>query len=97
MASQFPVLFVPFPPQVILACVATVALAAKLPVQSSYIPPVDDSFESAEFVPILRDDRVHEEDGTYNFKFETANGISFAEAGSPDGDDDAVITAGQYS
>ena len=81
----------------ILACVAAVALAAP---QYNYAAPevraasVEDS---REFVPILRDDRVHEEDGTYNFEFEAANGISFAQAGSPDGDDDAVVKAGQYS
>ena len=77
---------------------AAVAVAA--PQYTYDAPPAavhDDSKESAEFVPIVKDDRVHEDDGTYNFEFETANGISFAQAGSPDGDDDAVIKAGQYS
>ncbi|XP_063610428.1 cuticle protein AM/CP1114-like [Penaeus indicus] len=45
----------------------------------------------------IKDDRVHEEDGTYNFDFEAANGISFSQAGSSGGDDDAVIKAGEYS
>nr|XP_027239238.1 uncharacterized protein LOC113830230 [Penaeus vannamei] len=36
-------------------------------------------------------------DGTFNFDFEAANGIRFSQAGSPDGDDDAVIKAGEYS
>ena len=86
--------------QVILACVAAVALAAPQysydapEVREAYVAPVADS---REFVPILKDDRVHEEDGTYNFEFEAGNGINFAQAGSPDGDDDAVIKAGQYS
>ncbi|XP_063587529.1 cuticle protein AMP1A-like [Penaeus indicus] len=70
---------------VILACVAVVAFAA----------PQYDSSE--EFVPILKDDRVHEEDGTFNFDFEAANGIRVSQAGSPDGDEDAVIKAGEYS
>ncbi|XP_042891714.1 cuticle protein CP14.6-like isoform X1 [Penaeus japonicus] len=72
---------------VILACVAAVAFAA----------PQYSSSEEVEFVPILKDDRVHEEDGTYSFDFEAANGIRFSQAGSPDGDEDAVIKAGEYS
>nr|XP_027223718.1 uncharacterized protein LOC113815905 [Penaeus vannamei] len=68
---------------VIIACVAAVALAA----------PQYDSSE--EFVPILKDDRVHEDDGTFNFDFEAANGIRVSQAGSPDGDEDAVIKAGE--
>nr|XP_027231339.1 cuticle protein AM1159-like isoform X1 [Penaeus vannamei] len=78
----------------ILACVAAVAVAAP---QYSYDGPRAASSEEREFVPILKDDRVHEEDGTYNFDFEAANGISFSQAGSPDGDEDAVIKAGEYS
>ncbi|XP_047469754.1 cuticle protein CP14.6-like [Penaeus chinensis] len=70
---------------VILACVAAVAFAA----------PQYDSSE--EFVPILKDDRVQEDDGTFNFDFEAANGIRVSQAGSPDGDEDAVIKAGEYS
>ncbi|XP_037780499.1 cuticle protein CP14.6-like [Penaeus monodon] len=78
----------------ILACVAAVAVAAP---QYSYDGPRAASSEEREFVPILKDERVHEEDGTYNFDFEAANGISFSQAGSPDGDEDAVIKAGEYS
>ncbi|XP_063587533.1 cuticle protein CP14.6-like [Penaeus indicus] len=70
---------------VIIACVAVVAFAA----------PQYDSSE--EFVPILKDDRVQEDDGTFNFDFEAANGIRVSQAGSPDGDEDAVIKAGEYS
>ncbi|XP_027208951.2 cuticle protein AMP1A-like [Penaeus vannamei] len=72
---------------VILACVAAVAFAA----------PQYSSSEEVEIVPILRDDRVHEEDGTYSFDFETGNGIRVSQAGSPDGDEDAVIKAGEFS
>ncbi|XP_037780466.1 cuticle protein AMP1A-like [Penaeus monodon] len=70
---------------VILACVAAVAFAA--PQYSS----------SEEVVPILRDDRVQEDDGTYSFDFETGNGIRVSQAGSPEGDEDAVVKAGEYS
>ncbi|XP_063587535.1 cuticle protein AMP1A-like [Penaeus indicus] len=70
---------------VIIAFVAAVAFAA----------PQYDSSE--EFVPILKDDRVQEDDGTFNFDFEAANGIRVSQAGSPDGDEDAVIKAGEYS
>ncbi|XP_063587532.1 cuticle protein AMP1A-like [Penaeus indicus] len=70
---------------VIIAVVAAVAFAA----------PQYDSSE--EFVPILKDDRVQEDDGTFNFDFEAANGIRVSQAGSPDGDEDAVIKAGEYS
>ncbi|XP_063610602.1 uncharacterized protein LOC134784459, partial [Penaeus indicus] len=77
---------------IIFACVAAVAIAAP---QYSYVTP--DSSEEVEFVPILRDDRVHEEDGTYKFDFEAGNGIRFSQSGSPDGDEDAVIKTGEYS
>ncbi|XP_063610595.1 endocuticle structural glycoprotein ABD-4-like [Penaeus indicus] len=79
---------------IVIACLAAVAVAAP---QYSYGAPRAASSEEVEFVPILKDDRVHEEDGTYNFDFEAANGISFSQAGSPDGDEDAVIKAGEYS
>ncbi|XP_047469761.1 cuticle protein CP14.6-like [Penaeus chinensis] len=72
---------------IILACVAAVAFAV----------PQYSSSEEVEFIPILKDDRVQEDDGTYSFDFETGNGISFSQAGSPDGEEDAVIKAGEYS
>merc|ERR1712055_21324 len=40
--------------------------------------------DSDEFIPILRDDRVQEEDGTYNFDVETGNGIVVSESGDSD-------------
>ncbi|XP_066943611.1 cuticle protein AMP1A-like [Macrobrachium rosenbergii] len=55
------------------------------------------SEEDHEVVSILKDERTHEGDGTYSFDFETANGIRFQESGSPDGEEDAVVQAGQYS
>ncbi|XP_037780475.1 endocuticle structural glycoprotein ABD-4-like [Penaeus monodon] len=79
---------------IVIACLAAVAVAAP---QYSYGAPRAASSEEVEFVPILKDDRVHEEDGTYNFDFEAANGIRVSQAGSPDGDEDAVIKAGEYS
>ncbi|KAK4326481.1 hypothetical protein Pmani_003007 [Petrolisthes manimaculis] len=55
------------------------------------------SFERVEVVPILRDDRVMEEDGRYSLDVETANGIVYSQSGSPEGPEGAVIKAGQYS
>ena len=52
--------------------------------------------DSAEHIPILRDDRVHEE-GAYSTDVETANGIVMSEAGQPSGPEDAVVAAGSYS
>ncbi|XP_066943730.1 cuticle protein AMP1A-like [Macrobrachium rosenbergii] len=80
---------------VILAALAAVALAA--PQYSYDAPAARSSADSSEEVAILRDDRVHEDDGKYNFDFESENGIRFSEAGSPDGDEDAIVSAGQYS
>ena len=51
-------------------------------------------FESAE---ILRDDRVLDEDGAYSFDFETENGIKVSEGGQPEGDSQAVHSAGEIS
>ncbi|XP_064093985.1 cuticle protein AMP1A-like [Macrobrachium nipponense] len=80
---------------VILAALAAVALAAP---QYSYDAPAPRSrADSSEEVAILRDERVHEEDGRYNFDFEAENGIKVSQAGSPDGDDGAVVKAGEYS
>nr|XP_027239224.1 cuticle protein CP14.6-like [Penaeus vannamei] len=87
---------------VILACVAAVAVAA--PSTPTRHPPRptsppasirDESAELIEFIPILRDDRVHEDDGRYNLDVETANGISMSQSGSPDGPDGAIVKAGQ--
>ncbi|XP_063587663.1 cuticle protein AMP1A-like [Penaeus indicus] len=55
-------------------------------------PARDDSDE----VAILRDDRVIEDDGRYNFDMETANGIVMSESGSP-GEDGAINSAGSFS
>ena len=78
----------------ILAALAAVALAAP---QYSYDAPARPDDSSEEVVAIIRDDRVHEEDGRFNFDFEAENGIRVSQAGSPDGDDGAVVKAGQYS
>ncbi|XP_047470143.1 cuticle protein CP14.6-like isoform X1 [Penaeus chinensis] len=90
---------------VILACVVAVAVAApqyayETPAPTYLIPAAssrDESAEVIEFIPILRDDRVHEDDGRYNLDVETANGISMSQSGSPDGPDGAIVKAGQYS
>ena len=52
--------------------------------------------DSREFIPILRDVRVAEDDGRYNFDVETGNGIVLAESGAP-GDDGAINSAGSFS
>ncbi|XP_066943568.1 cuticle protein AMP1A-like [Macrobrachium rosenbergii] len=82
---------------VILAALATVAFGAP---QEGYGAPGprssvrDDSFED---VAILRDERVHEDDGRYNFDIEAENGIRASESGSPDGPEGTIVSAGEYS
>ncbi|XP_064093995.1 cuticle protein AMP1A-like isoform X2 [Macrobrachium nipponense] len=46
---------------------------------------------------ILRDERVHEDDGRYNFDVEAENGIRASESGSPDGPEGTIVSAGEYS
>ena len=74
-------------------CLASVALADK-PAPSYGAPSVRD--DSVEIIPILRDDRVHE-DGHYSFDVETGDGIVRSEAGKPEGPEDSVVKAGSYS
>ncbi|XP_045135816.1 cuticle protein AM1159-like [Portunus trituberculatus] len=75
---------------VILAALAAVALAK---------PVYDDShsFESLEHIPILKDERVHEDDGRFSMDMETGNGISFSKSGTPDGPEGTVVMSGVYS
>lgn len=47
-------------------------------------------------MPILKDERIHEDDGRYNYDVETGNGIVLSQAGSPVGEG-AIAKAGQYS
>ncbi|XP_042218198.1 cuticle protein AMP1A-like isoform X3 [Homarus americanus] len=75
---------------VILAALATVAVAAPKPDYAR-------SKESVEQVAILRDDRVHEDDGKYSVDVETGDGIVLSQAGSPDGPDGAIVKSGSYS
>ncbi|XP_071516421.1 cuticle protein AMP1A-like [Panulirus ornatus] len=78
---------------VVLAVLATVAAAAP-----QYTESKDARFEaSPEVVPILKDDRVQEEDGTYSLDVETGNDIVLSQSGSPTGPEGAVVKAGQYS
>nr|XP_027239193.1 cuticle protein CP14.6-like isoform X1 [Penaeus vannamei]XP_027239194.1 cuticle protein CP14.6-like isoform X2 [Penaeus vannamei] len=74
---------------VVFALLVAVACADRL----YEAPARDDSDEIA----ILRDDRVIEDDGRYNFDMETANGIVFSESGSPVGDEGAINSAGSFS
>ncbi|XP_050700779.1 cuticle protein AMP1A-like isoform X1 [Eriocheir sinensis] len=78
---------------VILAALAALALAAPRP--DSYSAPAEESSE--EVIPILRDDRVHEDDGRYTLDVETGNGIVLSQSGSPDGPEDSIIKSGHYS
>ncbi|XP_045593238.1 cuticle protein AMP1A [Procambarus clarkii] len=77
---------------VILAVLATVATAAP----QGYAAPQARYAGSSEEVPILKDDRIQEDDGRYNFDVETGNGIILSQSGSP-GSEGAIIKAGQYS
>lgn len=76
--------------QVIIAALAAVALAAPRPEYA-------DSHESVEHIPILKDERVHEDDGRFNLDVETGNGIYLSQSGSPDGPEDAVVMSGVFS
>merc|ERR1711970_1355241 len=63
-----------------------------IPANAYGAPRSLDSVESVEFIPILRDDRVHEEDGTHNFEVETGNGIVLSQSGNSEGDKHGVIS-----
>ncbi|XP_042888226.1 cuticle protein CP14.6-like [Penaeus japonicus] len=77
---------------VILAALVAVAAADT---QGYGAPPP--RYASSEEIAILRDDRVIEDDGRYNFDMETANGIVVSESGSPDGPEGAITSAGSFS
>ena len=88
-----------------LAALAALAVAAPQysqpePIKSYSAPAAstrESSFEIVEVIPILRDDRVMEEDGRYTLDVETGNGIILSQSGSPEGPDGSVIKAGSYS
>ncbi|XP_064093906.1 cuticle protein AMP1A-like [Macrobrachium nipponense] len=71
---------------IVLACLATLAASAPQQYGSS----------SDEVAPILRDERIQEDDGRYNFDVETGNGIVISQAGSPVSEG-AIASAGQFS
>ncbi|XP_066943583.1 cuticle protein AMP1A-like [Macrobrachium rosenbergii] len=71
---------------IVLACLATLAVSAPQQYGSS----------SDEVAPILRDERIQEEDGRYNFDVETGNGIIISQSGSPVSAG-AIASAGQFS
>ncbi|CAL4144033.1 unnamed protein product, partial [Meganyctiphanes norvegica] len=72
----------------VLAALAAVAVAAP---QGYSAPRSVDSAESVE-IPILRDVRTQEDDGTHNFEVETANGIVLSQSGDSDGDKQGVVS-----
>nr|XP_027239250.1 cuticle protein CP14.6-like [Penaeus vannamei] len=89
---------------VLFAAVASAAVAlpqypapAPDPSPAYALPSSRVADQVVEVVPILRDDRVQEDDGRYNFDVETGNGITASESGSPDGPEGAVVKAGQYA
>ncbi|XP_071516417.1 cuticle protein AMP1A-like [Panulirus ornatus] len=71
----------------ILLALAAVAVAA----------PQYDSYESERNAPILKDERIREDDGRYNYEVETGNGIVLSQSGSPNTDQGAINKAGHYS
>ncbi|KAG0711605.1 Cuticle protein AMP1A [Chionoecetes opilio] len=83
---------------VILSALLALTLAAPEYINGGL--PVDDSSseeDQPDVVPILRDERIQEDDGRFNVDVETGNGIFFSESGAPKGPDGAVVMAGQYS
>ncbi|XP_042893854.1 cuticle protein AMP1A-like [Penaeus japonicus] len=89
---------------VIFACLIAVAVAAPQYAYETPAPTPDAPSASihngygaaTEVVPILKDDRIQEDDGRYSVDVETGNGIKLTESGSPDGPEGSVIKAGQY-
>ncbi|MPC97891.1 hypothetical protein E2C01_093229 [Portunus trituberculatus] len=85
---------------VILAALLGLTLAAPEYINGAPPLPEDDSSseeDNSELVPILKYDRIQEEDGRFNVDVETGNGILLSESGAPKGPDGAVVKAGQYS
>ncbi|XP_037780416.1 cuticle protein AMP1A-like [Penaeus monodon] len=76
---------------VVLFALASVAAA----VPQGYGAPQPPRYNSEE-IAILRDERVIEDDGRYNFDMETANGIKVSEHGTP-GEKGAINSAGSFS
>ncbi|XP_042880016.1 cuticle protein CP14.6-like [Penaeus japonicus] len=74
---------------VVLSLLVAVACADKL-----YDAP--SARADSDEIAILRDDRVMEDDGRYNFDMETANGIVMSESGSH-GVEGAINSAGSFS
>ncbi|XP_069188699.1 larval cuticle protein LCP-22 [Procambarus clarkii] len=50
-----------------------------------------------EVVPIIKDERVQEDDGTFTVYVEAGNGITQVVSGAPSGPDGAVVLSGEYS
>nr|XP_027216553.1 cuticle protein AMP1A-like [Penaeus vannamei] len=73
-----------------LPCLRVAAAAPQ-----GYEAPARSRSDSDE-VPILRDDRVIDDDGRYNFDVETGDGIVVSESGGPSADG-GINSAGSYS
>ncbi|XP_063587657.1 cuticle protein CP14.6-like [Penaeus indicus] len=88
--QNIPNYFTLLPFQVVLSLLVAVACADRL-----YEAPA--ARAASDEIAILRDERVIEDDGRYNFDMETANGIVMSESGSPVGDEGAINSAGSFS
>ncbi|XP_053639591.1 cuticle protein AM/CP1114 [Cherax quadricarinatus] len=82
---------------VVLAVLASVAIAAPQYEAPAPSPSRYGDDDSKEHVPILKDERVHEDDGTYSVSVETGDGIQLSESGAPTGPEGAIESSGQYS
>ncbi|XP_045136066.1 cuticle protein CP14.6-like [Portunus trituberculatus] len=69
-----------------------VILAAALALVAAAPAPDQDR----DVVPIVKYDRIQEDDGRYSVDVETGNGIRWSQSGSPVSEG-AIATAGQYS
>ncbi|XP_076035276.1 cuticle protein AM/CP1114-like [Oratosquilla oratoria] len=73
---------------IVFACLVAVALADKA---AFYSPPADS--REAEFVPIIKDDRVHpDEHGAYSLDMETGDGIERTEQGGAGGSQQGKVS-----
>ncbi|XP_069984856.1 cuticle protein AMP1A [Penaeus vannamei] len=72
---------------VILSLILAVAAAA---------PQYGRQDSSEKEAPILRDERIQEDDGRYNFDVQTGNGITLSQSGSPVAEG-AIASAGEFS
>ncbi|XP_064093890.1 pupal cuticle protein 27-like [Macrobrachium nipponense] len=94
----------------LVTIVTTLALAAAIPQRGYVIPDSASRLAPASVsgrvtavggnappVGVLRDHRLQDDRGRYSVEFEAENGVAFAQAGSPEGVNGAVMKVGRYS